>query len=147
MVNFNAPVWRCQTYIEAQLAIVEPILVSPSSSGRHKPIFDLTEYRLSETFRGIEKYVRNDHGVDPQVGESYFFLDREHHVFWLQGGWWYQGIYRLSESEQGTMLSYQINNVAPDSSRWLAPLVYWQQRSDWQRDFQSLIDTVNDRIR
>lgn len=41
----------------------------------------------------------------------------------VSGQWWYRGEYTVAGTAHGSLLTYNMYNVAPRLSRWLVPLV------------------------
>jgi hypothetical protein len=49
--------------------------------------------------------------------------DEDRHTLALSGQWWFRGVYSMSQQRSGTLLRYEVFNVAPGLTRWLVPLV------------------------
>jgi hypothetical protein len=49
--------------------------------------------------------------------------DEDRHTLAISGQWWFRGVYSMSPQRPGTLLRYQVFNVAPGLTRWLVPLV------------------------
>jgi hypothetical protein len=49
--------------------------------------------------------------------------DGGRHTLAISGQWWFCGRYSMSPQGPGTLLRYQVFNVAPGLTRWLVPLV------------------------
>jgi hypothetical protein len=49
--------------------------------------------------------------------------DQDQHTLAISGQWWFRGVYSMSPQGPGTLLRYQVFNVAPGLTRWLVPLV------------------------
>ncbi|MDL4774113.1 MULTISPECIES: hypothetical protein [Thermomonosporaceae] len=41
----------------------------------------------------------------------------------LQGDWWYRGEHIVKEHDGGSLIQYQVYNIASGATRWMVPLV------------------------
>ncbi|MEU6426297.1 hypothetical protein ABZ860_10365 [Microbispora sp. NPDC046973] len=100
--------------VEAPVARVSGLLlrVRPGPVGRDN-CFPLAEHGGTLT-GGPDRFVLAAPGytMTVEVGQD---------LLAVQGGWWYRGEYRLAPDPAGTLLVYQVRNVA-ERLRWGVPL-------------------------
>jgi hypothetical protein len=64
------------------------------------------------------------------VNTHYFEANLEARQVILRGHYWYEGIFRAEPHAEGTLLTYRVNNIGPQStimprvSKWMVPI--WQ---------------------
>jgi hypothetical protein len=68
---------------------------------------------------------------EPAPHDRHFRIDRARRRIVVQGNWWYRGVYSLEPHHEGTLVIYEVHNVAR-RARWLVPLVLLQYRLSGQ---------------
>lgn len=53
--------------------------------------------------------------------------DRTRRTFTETGNWWYQGVTRVDEHPRGSLVVFELHNVAAQA-RWMVPLIHMQYR-------------------
>jgi hypothetical protein len=60
----------------------------------------------------------------------------------LGGGWWYRGEHVVKPHEGGSVIQYQVFNVASGATRWLVPFVLKGGTGKLRDDFQGLLKNL-----
>jgi hypothetical protein len=69
--------------------------------------------------------------------------DRDRHTLAISGQWWFRGVYSMSPQGPGTLLRYQVFNVAPAATRWLVPLVAGRaSRTSARPQFEQALEAI-----
>ncbi len=115
--------------------------------------------KLLDTFHTLSPQVRSElrRAGTPDVlkmstgkhGEGRISLevDKKHHSVAVQGEWWYRGIYTIKPHARGSLLVYQVNNVAPGASWWLAQLFQGPEHArKMDEQLQTLLHTIGNQL-
>jgi hypothetical protein len=74
-------------------------------------------------------------------------VDKKHHSVAVQGEWWYRGVYSTKPHARGSLLVYQVYNVAPGASWWLAQLFQGPEHArKMDEQLQTLLRTIGDQL-
>jgi hypothetical protein len=74
-------------------------------------------------------------------------IDPPRHTFAIAGQWWYRGVYTVNPHPQGSCLSYNIYNIAPGVSWWLAQAVQGPQTArGMDQQFRQLLDALGKQL-
>jgi hypothetical protein len=79
-----------------------------------------------------------------QGSRIFIHLDKTNNTISIDGEWWYQGYYKLEQTENGARLTYEVHNIAPNL-RWLIPLFMWNKktRASCKENFNTLVQLIN----
>jgi hypothetical protein len=84
---------------------------------------------------------------NPGGGHSQLEVNKRQHRVAIQGEWWYRGVYSLTPHPQGCLLVYQVYNVAPGMSWWLARVVQGPQHArKMKAELQALLRAISDAL-
>jgi hypothetical protein len=75
-------------------------------------------------------------------------VDKKQHRAAIQGEWWYRGVYAIDPHARGSLLVYQVYNIAPGVSWWLAQVFQGPEHArkmDAQLQ-QTLLRTIGDQL-
>jgi hypothetical protein len=101
-----------------------------------------TELRQESNPETFKKMIGNQ-----GEGRISLEVDKKHYHVALQGEWWYRGVYAISPHPQGSLLLYQVYNIAPGASRWFAQLFQGPAHAQQMgQQFQSLLYTLGDQL-
>lgn len=85
--------------------------------------------------------------ANPLGGHIQLEVEKRQHRVAIQGEWWYRGVYSLTPHPQGCLLVYQVYNVAPGMSWWLAQVVQGPQHArKMETELQALLRTIGDTL-
>ena len=97
-----------------------------------------------------QKIARED---DPQrftvtagYARIHLEVDKQHRHLSQEGEWWYRGVQSIEPDARGSVLVYQVVNIAPPASRWLVPLVVRGIEPQMRRQFEQLLQAIGNRL-
>src|SRR5262245_53693686 len=77
------------------------------------------------------------------TADVHLAVDRPARRIVVQGRWWYRGTFTVAHHPAGSLVSYEIENVAPGWSWWLARLVQGpEQARRRHRDLAAILSAV-----
>ena len=83
----------------------------------------------------------------PGEGRMYLEVNRLQRSIAIQGEWWYRGVTSVKPDNRGSILSYEVFNVAPGVGWWVAQLVQGPQHArQMQRVLHEQLATIGRRL-
>jgi hypothetical protein len=83
----------------------------------------------------------------PGAGRIYLEVNRLERSIAVQGEWWYRGVTRVRPDNRGSLLSYEVFNVAPGVGWWAAQLVQGPQHArQMQRMLREQLAAIGRRL-
>jgi hypothetical protein len=80
-------------------------------------------------------------------GRISFEVDKKQHGAAIQGEWWYRGVYAIDPHARGSLLVYQVYNIAPGASWWLAQVFQGPEHArKMDAQLQTLLRTIGDQL-
>jgi hypothetical protein len=107
------PQWMVSGLVEAPVEQVWPLILELS---------DLTQ--MMQEVRPQNGLIVTD---KPHVGR--IEIDPHNHSILMQGHWWYHGIQRVLPHARGSLIRYEVYNIAPGVGWWAAQLVQGPQHA------------------
>jgi hypothetical protein len=95
-------VWKTYIVTNEQLTPEEKATVAQAQSPVRFPLYKEGEYGAQTAHKEV---------------------DGQRHTFALQGGWWYRGVITVEPHEQGSLLRYQVYNLAKPWQQWMIPVL------------------------
>jgi len=83
----------------------------------------------------------------PGEGKTKIEVDKNQHSIAIEGEWWYRGVHTVKHHPKGNLVIYEVYNIAPGLTRWMAQLVQGPQHArtmDYQ--LQQVLDAISDRL-
>lgn len=130
-----------------------------SASGLLEAPLDKTWEKLLDTFSMLSPQQRRELEREggPDVwkmsagkqgeGRIHLEVDKKHHRVAVQGEWWYRGVYSITAHPRGSLLVYQVYNVAPGAGWWLAQLVQGPEHArTMDAQLQTLLGIIGDQL-
>jgi hypothetical protein len=68
-------------------------------------------------------------------------VDPNRHTLAVQGHWWYRGVYAVTECPRGSLITYQVHNIAT-RGRWAVPLMQRRLPQRMRRDLAALVQVI-----
>lgn len=59
----------------------------------------------------------------PGEGQVQIEIDTQRHYIAVRGEWWYRGVMPVAPHAQGSLLVYNVYNIAPGAGWWMAQLI------------------------
>ena len=79
----------------------------------------------------------------PGEGRATVEVDRRRHQIAVQGEWWYRGVHSVEPHLRGSLVTYEVYNVAPGIGWWAAQLVQGRANArTMASQLQSLLNTI-----
>lgn len=114
---------------------------------------------LFDTLPGLPSQVRRELERDghpevltmsagsPGEGRIHLKVDKRQYRVAIQGEWWYRGEYSLTQHPHGCLLVYQVYNIAPGTSWWLAQLFQGPQHArKMETQLQTLLRSIGEQL-
>ncbi len=131
--------WRVAAVIEAPPEQVWGALLESNAS-------------LSEAEKAMLKSEQGSACYETIVGKAgegriYLEVNRFERSIAVQGEWWYRGVTSVRPDKRGSLLSYEVFNVAPGVGRWVAQLVQGPQHArQMQRVLHEQVAAIERRL-
>lgn len=99
--------------------------------------------------------VENDHDSQPYIisigkpgeGKITVEVDMVHHNIATQGEWWYRGVYSVSPHPHGSLVTYDVYNIAPGIGWWAAQLVQGRENAGKMKSqLQAGLDAIGKQL-
>ncbi len=130
-----------------------------SASGILEAPLDKVWEKLLDTFPMLSSQERSEleRAGSPDVlkmsagkhgeGRIHLEVDKNRHQVAVQGEWWYRGVYTLTPHTRGSLLVYQVYNVAPGVGWWLAQLFQGPEHArKMDAQLQALLRTIGNQL-
>src|SRR5690242_3047444 len=101
----SQPQWLVSGIIACQVARVWTALIDAN------PILTSAD-KASLTGNSVPPSFSTTIGM-PGAGKLTVQVDTMNHCIAVQGEWWYRGVYRVEPHERGSLVSYEVYNIAP----------------------------------
>jgi hypothetical protein len=98
------PDWTVSGIVEAPVEQVWPLVLD----GFRSTGIDMDAV---ENYRGSQPYVT--HIGKPGNGKITVEVDKAQHSIATQGEWWYRGVYSVTPHPRGSLVTYNVYNIAP----------------------------------
>jgi hypothetical protein len=82
--------------------------------------------------QGLMQMVRQSHEKVIVTDDAYAGrteIDQEAHTITRQGHWWYRGVHTVEAHMRGSVIRYEVFNIAPGMGWWAAQLVQGPQHT------------------
>jgi hypothetical protein len=80
-------------------------------------------------------------------GRTYVEVNRLERSIAVQGEWWYRGVTSVRPDRRGSLLCYDVYNIAPGVGWWAAQLVQGPQHArQMQRVLREQLDTIGQHL-
>ena len=95
---------------------------------------------------GLTQTVREAKGnliVTEHPYEGRTEIDLQKHTISRQGHWWYRGIHRVEPHPRGSLIRYEVYNIAPGIGWWAAQLVQGPQHArEMKHNFETMLQNL-----
>ncbi len=105
------PDWSVSGVVEAPVEQVWPLVLD----GFRSTGIDMEAVR---NYRGLQPYVTSI--GKPGNGKITVEVDKVQHSIATQGEWWYRGVYSVTSHSRGSLVTYDVYNIAPGIGHWAA---------------------------
>lgn len=132
------PDWSVSGVVEAPVERVWPILLENFSSVGIDP-------KVVEAYSGPQPY----HTTIGKAGNGKITVevDKVQHSILIQGEWWYRGVHTVTPHPRGSLVTYNVYNIAPGIGHWAAQWVQGREKaSKMKGDLQTSLDTIGRRL-
>jgi hypothetical protein len=83
----------------------------------------------------------------PLEGRMKIEVDRNLHSVAIEGEWWYRGVHTVKSHPKGSLVTYEVYNIAPSPTRWMAQLVQGPQHARTMKyQLQQVLDAIGKRL-
>jgi hypothetical protein len=114
------PGWTVSGVVEAPVEQVWPVLLENFSSvGLDKQVV--------EGYSGAQPYVTSI--GKPGNGKITIEVDKVQHSIATQGEWWYRGVHTVKPHPRGSLVTYEVYNIAPGIGHWAAQWVQGRENA------------------
>jgi hypothetical protein len=142
------PQWRTSGIIEAPASKVWKNLLDTFPMLSPKQRSELDQKSSLHSFRQEDNpdVFKTSVGKHNE-GRIYLEVEQKQYRIVIQGEWWYRGEYIIKSHTRGTLLLYQVSNIAPGASWWLAQLVQGPQHARSMAEYlQTLLHTLANQL-
>lgn len=132
------PNWSVSGVVEAPVDQVWPLLLENFSSIG-------VDRKAVENYRGSQPYVTSI--GKPGNGKITIEVDQVRHSILIQGEWWYRGVHTVASRSCGSLVSYDVYNIAPGIGWYAAQWVQGRVNAGKMKgQLQSSLDAIGKRL-
>ncbi|MEP6987209.1 MAG: hypothetical protein ABI970_16500 [Chloroflexota bacterium] len=132
------PSWTVSGVVEAPVEKVWPLLLDSFSSVG-------VDRKAVESYSGQQPYVI--YIGKPGNGKITVEVDKVKHSILIQGEWWYRGVHTVTPHLRGSLITYNVYNIAPGIGWWAAQWVQGRENARGMKgQLQAGLDAIGKQL-
>lgn len=138
------PIWIFESWLDLSMKEAEDTLLSVREGDFNK---DTVPFILSG--KGNCSITKKDDVFTARFDDGhkeFITLDRDLHTITVKGQWWYCGVFTIINAAPRTRISLQVYNVA-ESSGFLVPMMLWNKKLQFRKNFDKFIEALHKRAK
>jgi hypothetical protein len=138
------PIWTFESKLDLSLKDIEDILFNIPEGE-----FTKNNVPFILSGKGNGNVSKKDGQFIVQFENGYkqsLAVNRDQHTLTVKGQWWYCGVFTIYNEYPRTRISLQVFNIA-ESSGWLVPMMIWNKKVRFWKNFDQFVETLNKKAR